>query len=74
MGRIDRYVNKYQGREYPSGALEVITMAFQYVYQVNRPGTFSLRFPDLTELLAKDPEMLDLVVGVLFRHDPPETR
>lgn len=66
MGRIDRYIDKYQGKEYPAGALEVITMAFQYVYQVKRAG---LR-PYLTELLHKDPEMLDLVIGALFRFDP----
>ena len=64
MGGKDRYVSPYQGREYPAGALEVITMAFHYVYQVNLyVGSRSYH----SDLLNKDPEMLDLVIGVLLR-------
>lgn len=40
-------------------------MAVQYVHQVKRVGAR----PNLNELLNKDPEMLDLVVGTLFRYD-----
>ena len=68
VARIDRYLERYQGREYPGGdPREVMPMAFQYLYQVlpsPRKDTY------LPWMLANDPEQLDLVVGLLFHYDP----
>jgi hypothetical protein len=63
LGRPDGYVHRYQGREYSfrnanGGALEVITMAFQYA--------LSGEPVDFDELRRQDPEMLHLVLGTLW--------
>jgi hypothetical protein len=67
--REDKYRVPYQGKEYTGtyylgrhGALEVMTMAFEDVL-----GGNSSRLVDLIE---KDREMLDLVVGLLFNYVP----
>ncbi len=67
VGRKDDYVDNYFGREYagfPAPALEVITVAHQVLFHP-RHGEELLR-----RLIRDDPEMLDLVLGVLFRYDP----
>ncbi len=68
MARKDQYLSHYQGREYSglphdSRALEVITMAHQYVWQ-RKTHT------GLMKMVDDDPEMLDLVLGTLFHYDP----
>lgn len=67
--REDEYRHAYQGREYSGfsylgrhGALEVLTMAFEDVL-----GGQPWR---LQELVEKDREMLDLVIGLLFNYVP----
>lgn len=65
LTREDDYVHAYFGREYDAGpghALEVITMAFQSVM-----GHDDWR---RRQMLARDPELVDLVLGALFRYDP----
>ncbi len=67
VGRKDDYVDSYFGKEYagfPAPALEVITVAHQILFHP-RHGEELLR-----RLVRRDPEMLDLVLGVLFRYDP----
>lgn len=60
--REDKYFNPYQGKEYDGEPLEVLTMAFEWVLAGDR-ATF--------EAFRKvDPEMLDLVVGLLFNYKP----
>ena len=73
-GREDDYVDDYFGREYDHNsvkhrpALEVVTRAFQVLFH---------RFDgpdgpiDLDRYLRDDPEMVDLVIGMLFHYDPP---
>ena len=66
IGRIDQYVDPYMGREYDSGEdpKEVWAMAMHMLFH-HIEGT------DYTkELILDDPELLDLVLGVLFRYDP----
>ncbi len=66
LGRKDQYVEEYMGREYGPGEVpkEVWPTAMQLVFH-HFDGT------DYTkELIRKDPELLDLVLGVLFRYDP----
>lgn len=70
-GRQDRYIHPYQGREYRGGPREVMTMAYQYIWQRH------IREPDdggwwkgEKPLLDYDPEMLDLALGALFKYDP----
>ena len=81
LGRKDRYLLEYQGREYSarvrSGSadsgnpLEVITMAYQYIWQTHlrTPGDRGF-WGGNYNLLEKDPEMLDLALGALFKYDP----
>ncbi|MBC6406279.1 MAG: hypothetical protein GDA41_11280, partial [Rhodospirillales bacterium] len=69
-GREDQYVDEYFGREYPGleySALEVMTCAFQMLFY-KLPGD---RGADLDDLVRRDPELLDLVLGLLFHYDPP---
>ena len=73
-GREDDYVDDYFGREYDHNsvkhrpALAVVTRAFQMLFH---------RFDgpdgpiDLDKYLRDDPEMVDLVIGMLFHYDPP---
>lgn len=62
LTRKDHYLDPYQGKEYPQGALEVMTMAFE-LFLGN--DTRQLR-----KLLEKDPDMAHLVIGLL-RHWRP---
>ena len=70
-GRRDRYIRPYQGREYGDDPREVITMAYQYVWQRDRwdPGDGGW-WKGERPLLDYDPEMLDLALGALFKYDP----
>lgn len=69
VARKDKYRHAYQGRIYSGqqylgkhGALEVMTMAFEDVL-----GGSAER---LTEMIDKDREMFDLVIGLLFKYVP----
>jgi hypothetical protein len=70
IAQEDKYRNAYQGRIYSGahyylgkhGALEVMTMAFEDV--------LGGQYHRLDELVQKDREMLDLVIGVLFNYVP----
>ncbi len=65
-GRPDKYVSRYQGREYAGhDALEVLTMAFQAVL-----GDDARANRMLAEMLQSDQEMLRLTLGVLFHYKP----
>ncbi len=66
IGRIDQYLLKYTGREYDSGEVphEVWAVAMQALFH-------HIDGKDFTKKLVRDdPELLDLVLGVLFRYDP----
>ena len=73
-GRKDNYVDAYFGREYDHNsvkhrpAIEVVTRAFQVLFHrfdgTNGPI-------DIDRYLHRDPEMVDLVIGMLFHYDPP---
>ena len=85
QGRIGQYVNRYFATEYqnfegnpafPNGtALEVITRATQLLFHplASRAKVGGPLWHDelLPRLVRKDPEMLDLTLGLLFRYDPP---
>lgn len=69
VAREDKYRSKYQGKVYSGhpylgkyGALEVMTMAFEDVLGGQRSR--------LQELIEVDREMLNLVVGLLFKYVP----
>ncbi len=65
VGRPNRYVIPYQGREYgpDDDPLEVLPVAVQMLfYPIGQEDL-------LQELTRDDPEMLDLIIGVLFRYD-----
>ncbi len=66
-GRIDRYHRPYQGREYKGDPREVITMAFQDLWE--KRSALSKK-SHLGNVVKDDPEMLDLVLGALFKYDP----
>lgn len=66
LGREDSYIRRYQGREYrpEQVPLEVFTMAIQQLfYPVHRTE-------HLVDMIRKDSEMLDLILGVLLHYDP----
>ena len=73
LGRKDDYVDAYFGREYDHKAvkhrpaLEVATRTFQLLFHrfdgTNGPI-------DLDKYLRRDPEMVDLIIGMLFHYDP----
>ena len=65
-GRRDKYIEAYFGREYTESdkPREVITMAVQILFH---PLHGEER---LTQLARHDPEMLDLVIGMLYHFDP----
>ncbi|MBC6405781.1 MAG: hypothetical protein GDA41_08685 [Rhodospirillales bacterium] len=77
-GRKGRYVDEYFGREYDRTllqdlgydpnfpALEVMPRAFQLLFH-KLPGKDGI---DLHHLASDDPEMLDLMLGLLFHYDP----
>lgn len=67
----DKYVHPYQGRIYNNprmvylgkqGALEVMTMAFEAVL-----GDYPVK---LKEMVQRDPEMVKLTIGLLYRYAP----
>lgn len=69
--REDKYISAYQGRVYSgyghsylgkSGALEVMTMAFEYVL-----GGSAAK---LEKIVEHDREMFNLVIGLLFKYVP----
>jgi len=57
----DHYINAYFGKEYSGQALEVMTMSIESV--MTKKDTFN-------ELLSKDRERFDLVIGLLFHYAP----
>lgn len=67
--RKDEYISPYQGRIYSQqpylgkhGALEVMTVGFQNV--------LGGKSAELLKVVDKDREMLDLVIGLLFKYVP----
>ena len=66
IGRKDDYVRAYAGREYgpDEEPREVFAMALQQLFH---PIWGKEHLGDMAR---KDPEMLDLIVGVLLRYDP----
>ncbi|MGI9212615.1 MAG: hypothetical protein ACR2HF_09090 [Methylococcaceae bacterium] len=74
LTRKDKYVNPYQGREYGEGhALEVMTMAFEYVLGYNEEDNDKIRQYRLTQfkqLYLEDRNLFDFVVGLLFHWNP----
>ena len=66
IGRTDDYILEYAGREYDPGEQprEVLTMGMQQLFH----PLFGREY--LRNLVRDDPEMLDLLLGVLFGYDP----
>ena len=66
LGRTDQYFRPYMGREYgpDEDPLEVLTMAMQGVFHPIWGRDY------LPAIVRDDPEMVDLVLGVLFRYNP----
>ena len=65
MARTDKYLWDYQGREYDKlGAVEGLPMAIQTIFSEVDAKSHLRRFH------YRDPEMLKLVLGLLFRHNP----
>ena len=62
-GRPDKYLGSYFGREYPDGTRELATMSVQTLLHDSYYG-------GARKFMKKDPEMLDLVLGLLLRFDP----
>lgn len=63
VSKPDHYVDAYMGKEYGTrGALEMLTMAMQYVLAGN--------IRELATLATNDPKMFNLTVGVLFHWKP----
>ena len=73
-GREDDYVDDYFGREYDHNAvkhrpaLEVVTRAFQLLFHRFDGPNGPI---DIDDYLRRDPEMVDLVIGMLFHYVPP---
>ena len=65
----DKYVDAYFGKEYsPGGALEVMSMSFQGLltgYTGYNPNNSLIR-----DMLRKDPEIINLALGLLFTYAP----
>ncbi len=74
LGRKDNYVDDYFGREYDyqdvkhRPAIKVVTRAFQLLFHPLKKGKGQV---DLDKYLRRDPEMVDLAIGMLFHYDPP---
>ena len=66
IGRRDQYIRPYLGREYgrDQTPAEVLTMAMQMTFHPVWGEEY------LRQLVRDDPELLDLVLGVLFHYDP----
>ena len=56
VGQRDRSVDPHFGKEHPP---------------FGPGGPFEHLAPNRPDLVRKDPEMLDLPLGLLFRYDPP---
>jgi len=77
--RKDNYIDEYFGLEYPPEmleavgydpdhpALEVMTRSFQVLFH-RLPHTD--RKVDLDDLMRKNPDTLDVALGLLFHYDP----
>ena len=66
-GRRDQYVDAYASREYEgleAPALEVITRGYQMLFYPLSGQEY------LGEMARDDPEMLDLLLGMLFHYTP----
>ena len=63
-GRKDKYIEPYTGREYGDAPKEVITMGVQMTLRRVHGKDY------LRDLVEKDPELLDFVLGTLFHYDP----
>ena len=78
LTREDHYVDAYQGREYkvdhgraqPGGAHEVLTMAFEAIVGAASPRLRGRAFDGLTRMFSHDREMVELVLGLLFKFTP----
>lgn len=69
LGRRDKYIDAYTGREYDVpgvvvGPKEVMAASIEQV--LDRPHGEDM----VRELATDDPEMLDLVLGLFFHYDP----
>ena len=66
LGRKDNYVSSYAGREYfkTEEPFEVMTMGIQQIFY----PVWGWEYLDM--MLRDDPEMLDLLLGLLFGYDP----
>ena len=64
-GRKDKYLDSYAGREYgiAEEPLEVMTVHLETLFYNSNANS-------VYHLLDKDPEMLDLMLGLLYRYDP----
>ena len=73
-GCEDNYVDDYFGRECDHNsvkhrpAIEVVTRAFQMLFHPLKRRKDQV---NLDDYLRDDPEMVDLVIGMLFHYDPP---
>jgi hypothetical protein len=73
LTREDGYVNPYQGKEYGTrGALEVMTMAFEYALGLagGKGSSWGRAERNFVGMWQRDTEMLDLVIGLLFHWKP----
>ncbi|MGH7880394.1 MAG: hypothetical protein ACREQD_12995, partial [Candidatus Binataceae bacterium] len=67
VARPDKYADAYFGKEYSGTPLELLTMSYQGLLH----GGLQDGDQDLIErMLTKDPEMLNLALGLLFNYEP----
>ena len=64
VGRKDKYIDAYFGREYDGRPMEVIASAYEYLF-ARAYGT-----DQLGDFLRDDPGLVDLAIGALMRYDP----
>ncbi len=69
VAREDHYIHAYFGKVYNQGALEVMTMAIDSVMARVDPLIPNSEAP-FKDLLERDRELFDLVIGVLFYYAP----
>lgn len=72
MTHKDKYADPYQGKEYPGGPLEVMTMALQAVLGAASKVTTGGDSPTewFRKVYTMDREMVDFTVGLLFHWKP----
>ena len=71
VSRKDKYINAYQGKEYNKEALEVMTMAMEYVLGLTENHWLSnSRLDNFKKFYKDDRELFDFTVGVLFKWKP----